>query len=77
MVQPSVGKWAVSIDRCESCWEGVRMPRYAPNRMSVAVKRCYFELIRTGLAGSAAAAEVGVAELWVGVVRRLWSGESY
>jgi hypothetical protein len=53
-----------------------------PNRMSVAVKRCYFELIRTGLAGSAAAAEVGVAELWVGesragqaIARRI--GKSY
>jgi IS30 family transposase len=37
------------------------MPRYAHNKMPVAVKRRYFELIRTGLSGSAAAQEVGVS----------------
>jgi transposase, IS30 family len=37
------------------------MPRYAPNKMPAAVKRRYFELIRTGLSGSAAAQEVGVS----------------
>ena len=37
------------------------MPRYAPNRMPAAVKRRYFELIRTGLSGSAAAKRVGVS----------------
>jgi transposase, IS30 family len=53
--------WAVSTDRCESWSEGIRMPRYAPNKMPAAVKRRYFELIRTGLSGSAAAQEVGVS----------------
>lgn len=37
------------------------MPRYAPNKMPSAVKRRYFELIRTGLSGSAAAEAVGVS----------------
>jgi transposase, IS30 family len=37
------------------------MPRYAPNKMPTAVRRRYFELIRTGLSGSAAAQEVGVS----------------
>jgi transposase, IS30 family len=37
------------------------MPRYAPNKMPAAVRRRYFELIRTGLSGSAAAQEVGVS----------------
>jgi hypothetical protein len=37
------------------------MPRYAPNKMPTALKRRYFELIRTGLSGSAAAQEVGVS----------------
>jgi transposase, IS30 family len=37
------------------------MPRYAPNKMPDAVKRRYFELIRTGLSGSAAAQQVGVS----------------
>jgi IS30 family transposase len=37
------------------------MPRYAPNKMPGAVKRGYFELIRQGLSGSAAALEVGVS----------------
>jgi transposase, IS30 family len=37
------------------------MPRYAPNKMPPAVKRRYFELIRTGLSGSAAAKRVGVS----------------
>ena len=37
------------------------MPRYAPNKMSGAVKRRYFELIRTGLRGSQAAKRVGVS----------------
>jgi transposase, IS30 family len=37
------------------------MPRYAPNKMPTAVKRRYFELIRTGLSGAAAAQEVGVS----------------
>jgi transposase, IS30 family len=37
------------------------MPRYAPNKVPAAVKRRYFELIRTGLSGSAAALEVGVS----------------
>jgi transposase, IS30 family len=37
------------------------MPRYAPNKMPAAVKRRYFELIRTGLSGSEAAKRVGVS----------------
>jgi transposase, IS30 family len=37
------------------------MPRFAPNKMPTAVKRRYFELIRTGLSGAAAAQEVGVS----------------
>ena len=37
------------------------MPRYAPNRMATAVKRRYFELIRSGLSGSQAAQRVGVS----------------
>src|SRR4029450_1088279 len=37
------------------------MPRYAHNKMPTAVRRRYFELIRTGLSGSAAAQEVGVS----------------
>jgi len=37
------------------------MPRYAPNKMPLAVKRRYFELIRTGLSGSEAAKRVGVS----------------
>jgi transposase, IS30 family len=37
------------------------MPRYAHNKMPAAVKRRYFELIRTGLSGSAAAQQVGVS----------------
>ncbi len=37
------------------------MPRYAPNKMPASVKRRYFELIRSGLSGSAAAARVGVS----------------
>jgi transposase, IS30 family len=37
------------------------MPRYAHNKMPAAVKGRYFELIRTGLSGSAAAQEVGVS----------------
>ena len=37
------------------------MPRFAPNKMPAAVKRRYFELIRTGLPGSQAAARVGVS----------------
>ena len=37
------------------------MPRYAHNKMPAAVKGRYFELIRTGLSGSAAAQKVGVS----------------
>lgn len=37
------------------------MPRGGNNRMPTAVKRRYFELIRTGLSGSAAAERVGVS----------------
>jgi transposase, IS30 family len=37
------------------------MPRYAPNKMPAGVKRRYFELIRAGLSGSAAAQQVGVS----------------
>jgi IS30 family transposase len=37
------------------------MPRYPHNKMPAAVKGRYFELIRTGLSGSAAAQEVGVS----------------
>src|SRR5215213_5939463 len=37
------------------------MPRSAHNKMPAAVKRRYFELIRTGLSGSAAAQQVGVS----------------
>ena len=37
------------------------MPRYAPNKMPVEVKRRYFELIRQGLSGASAAEQVGVS----------------
>lgn len=37
------------------------MPRYAPNKMPGGVKRRYFELIRAGIRGARAAAEVGVS----------------
>jgi IS30 family transposase len=37
------------------------MPRYAPNKMPIDVKRRYFELIRTGMRGARAAAAVGVS----------------
>ena len=37
------------------------MPRYAPNKMLVEVKRRYFELIRQGWSGAAAAEQVGVS----------------
>jgi len=37
------------------------MPRYAPNKMPSEVKRRYFELIRSGLSGSAASERVGVS----------------
>ncbi|WP_329453204.1 IS30 family transposase (plasmid) [Streptomyces sp. NBC_01724] len=37
------------------------MPRYAPNKLSSAVKRRYFELLREGLKGAAAARAVGVS----------------
>ena len=37
------------------------MPRFAPNKMPAEVKRRYFELIRQGLSGAAAAEQVGVS----------------
>lgn len=37
------------------------MPRYAPNKMPTEVKKRYFELIRTGMKGAAAARIVGVS----------------
>ena len=37
------------------------MPRYAPNKRPVEVKRRYFELIRQGLSGASAAHQVGVS----------------
>jgi IS30 family transposase len=37
------------------------MPRYAPNKMPASAKRRYFELIRQGLKGAAAARMVGVS----------------
>ncbi|MGA5509177.1 IS30 family transposase [Streptomyces umbrinus] len=37
------------------------MPRYVPNKLSSAVKRRYFELLREGLKGAAAARAVGVS----------------
>jgi transposase, IS30 family len=37
------------------------MPRYAPNKMPTDVKRRYFELIRGGMKGAAAARAVGVS----------------
>jgi transposase, IS30 family len=37
------------------------VPRFAPSKMPVAVRRRYFELIRTGLSGSRAAERVGVS----------------
>jgi hypothetical protein len=52
---------------------GVRVPRYAPNRMSPDVKRRYFELVRTGMRGARAAAEVGVS-LSCGSVRFIDAG---
>jgi hypothetical protein len=59
VASPTVRAGAVSTGRCESWSEGIRMPRYAPNKMPAAVKRRYFKLIKTGLSGSAAAQEVG------------------
>ena len=37
------------------------MPRHAPNKMPSAVKKRYFELIRSGMKGAAAARVVGVS----------------
>jgi hypothetical protein len=37
------------------------MPKYAPNKMPAEVKRHYFELIRMGVRGARAAAQVGVS----------------
>ena len=37
------------------------MPRHAPNKMPPAVKRRYFELIRSGWSGAEAARRVGVS----------------
>jgi IS30 family transposase len=37
------------------------MPRYAPNKVPLDVKRRYFELIRTGMRGARAADKVGVS----------------
>jgi len=37
------------------------MPRYAPNKMPTSVKKRYFELIRQGMKGAAAARIVGVS----------------
>ncbi|WP_455713860.1 IS30 family transposase, partial [Streptomyces vinaceus] len=37
------------------------MPRYAPNKMSTSVKKRYFELLRQGYKGAAAARVVGVS----------------
>jgi len=37
------------------------VPRYAPNKMSSAVKKRYFDLIRSGMKGAAAARVVGVS----------------
>jgi transposase, IS30 family len=37
------------------------MPKYAPNKMPTAVKKRYFELIRQGMKGAAAARIVGVS----------------
>ena len=56
------------------------MPRYAPNKMPLAVKRRYFELIRTGLSGSAAAQQVGVSlscgSLWfMGTDLNAWTAD--
>src|SRR5690242_8860699 len=61
MAVPAAGSGADSTDRRESWGEGIRMPRYAPNKSPAAVKRRYFELIRTGLSGSRAAQRVGVS----------------
>src|SRR5690606_17530370 len=52
---------AVSSHRRESSEGGAPMPRYAPNKMPGEVKCRYFELIRQGSSGSAAALEVGVS----------------
>jgi transposase, IS30 family len=45
------------------------MPRYAPNKMPTAVKKRYFELVRQGMKGAAAARVVGVStscgSLWL------------
>jgi transposase, IS30 family len=37
------------------------VPRYAPNKMPTTVKKRYFELIRSGMKGAAAARVVGVS----------------
>ncbi|ANZ13480.1 hypothetical protein O1L44_30450 [Streptomyces noursei] len=37
------------------------MPKYAPNKMPSAVKKRYFELLREGYKGAAAARVVGVS----------------
>ncbi|EMD23711.1 hypothetical protein [Amycolatopsis azurea] len=45
------------------------MPRYAPNKLPSSVKKRYFELIRQGMKGAAAARVVGVStscgSLWL------------
>src|SRR5690348_15153034 len=49
-------QWSLRIEG-----EEIFVPRFAPNKMPAAVKRQYFELIRTGLPGSQAATRVGVS----------------
>lgn len=51
----------VSDGGCESFPREIAMPRYAHNKMPLDVKRRYFELIRSGMKGAAAARRVGVS----------------
>ena len=78
MGQPATRPGADSSGGCESGGTEDVVPRYAPNKMSAAVKRRYFELLREGVAGAEAARRVGVStscgSLWfidAGSVRAL------
>ena len=48
------------------------MPRYAPNKLPSSMKKRYFELVRHGLKGAAAACVVGVSTTRLAVASRCW-----
>src|ERR1700677_2819752 len=50
--------------------EEIFVPRLAPSKRPAAVKRRYFELVRTGLSGCQDAGQVSVSELRIAVVHR-------